>query len=237
MIFFGVVEETGEAVEFIRRRHGDGRARAQGRRGGERALGRLLQRDRAGNDHHGDAALAHGRADRGFEDVGQLLRVRDHLAEMAAIAEQLLGPRRLEVVEADLARRDVGGDRQNRRAGAVGVEQAVDEVEVARSAGAGTDREFAGHLRLTRGGEGGDLLVADMHPVDHAAAANRFRDPVQAVADEAVDPAHARLLERLDHKIRYVAGCHAPSPNRTAEGGDGGPTSHASEGSSDRKIL
>ncbi|GJE69732.1 hypothetical protein CHKEEEPN_1261 [Methylorubrum podarium] len=235
---FRGVEEVGEAVELVRRRHGDRCAGAQGRGRGDRALGRLLEGDRAGDDHHGDAAPAHGGADRGLEDVGQLLGVRDQLAEMAAIAKQLFRPRRLEVVETDLARRDVGGDGQHRRAGAVRVEQAVDEMEVARPAGAGADREFAGDLRLARGGERRDLLVADMDPVDDAAAADRFRDPVQAVADEAVDAAHARLLERLDHEIRYVAGCHAPSPNRTApRGGDGGPTSHRDEGSGDRKIL
>ena len=43
-------------------------------------------------------------------------------------------------------------------------------------------------MRLGARREGGDLLVPDMHPLDLALAADRVGQPVQAVADDAVDP-------------------------------------------------
>ena len=44
------------------------------------------------------------------------------------------------------------------------VEEPVDEMEVARSAGAGADSERSGRLRLGGRGEGGRLLVPHVHP-------------------------------------------------------------------------
>ena len=70
--------------------------------------------------------------------------------------------RLLEVGAADLGARDLGGDRQHRNAAAMAVEQAVDQVQVARPAAAGADRELAGQLRLGAGGERRHLLVAHM---------------------------------------------------------------------------
>ena len=48
----------------------------------------------------------------------------------------------------------------------VAVEQAVDQVQVARAAAAGADRELAGEMGLGAGRESRRLLVAGMHPVD-----------------------------------------------------------------------
>ena len=48
------------------------------------------------------------------------------------------------------------------------VVQAVDQVQVARAAGPGADRELPGQLGFRRGGEGGGLLVSYMDPVDPA---------------------------------------------------------------------
>src|SRR2546426_5649218 len=46
---------------------------------------------------------------------------------------------RLEIVDADLAARDVRGDRENRDAAPLAVEEPIDQVEVARPAAAGAD--------------------------------------------------------------------------------------------------
>jgi hypothetical protein len=51
--------------------------------------------------------------------------------------------RRLEIIDADLRARDMGGDRQHRHAAAVAIEQAVDQMQIARAAAAGADRELA----------------------------------------------------------------------------------------------
>jgi hypothetical protein len=48
----------------------------------------------------------------------------------------------------------------------MGVEQPVDEVEIAGTARAGTDRKIAGYLRFAGGRERCNLLVTYMHPFD-----------------------------------------------------------------------
>jgi len=60
----------------------------------------------------------------------------------------------------------VGGERHDRHAAALAVEQAVDQVEVARPAASGADRELAGEMGFGAGGEGRGLLVAHVDPVD-----------------------------------------------------------------------
>ena len=87
------------------------------------------------------------------------------------------------------------------------VEQAVDEVQVARPAAAGADGELAGQVRLGAGREGGDLLVPDMDPLDLAVAADGIGQAVQAVADDAVDPLDASGGEDVSELIRN--GSHA----------------------------
>ena len=60
----------------------------------------------------------------------------------------------------------MGGDGQNRNVIAVAVEKAVNQMQVARPAGACADRQFAGKLRFRPGGEGGHFFMARGHPVD-----------------------------------------------------------------------
>ena len=64
-------------------------------------------------------------------------------------------------------------------------------MQVARSATACTVRERARQVRLCTRRKGGNLLMADMHPLDLALAANGIGDAVQAIADDAVDPLYA----------------------------------------------
>ena len=56
------------------------------------------------------------------------------------------------------------------------------------------------------GGEGADLLVADMQPFDAAGAAQRVGEAVEAVADDAVDALDAGGGENLDHLVGDGAG-------------------------------
>ena len=121
---------------------------------------------------------------------------------MAALLEQRLRMGFLEIAGTDLRRRNVRGDGKHRHAGAVAVEQAVDEVQVAGSATAGADREFAGQMRLGAGREGRDLFVAHVHPFDLALAAQRVGQPVQAVADDAINPLHAGRGEGFGELVR-----------------------------------
>ena len=65
----------------------------------------------------------------------------------------------------------------------------------------GADGELAGDLRFARGGEGRDLLVADVDPVDRLALAQRVGEAVQAVADDAENAPDAGLGQRLRDEV------------------------------------
>ena len=58
--------------------------------------------------------------------------------------------------------------------------------------------------------EGGDFLVPDMDPFDLALTTNRVRQPVKAVAYDAVDPIDSRRDEDFRKLLRYCFG-HAVS--------------------------
>ena len=94
----------------------------------------------------------------------------------------------LKIAGPDLSRRDLRGYSEHRDSGSVAIKKAVDQMQVAGSATAGTDRELARQVRLCNRRKGGNLLMADMHPLDLALAANGIGDAVQAIADDAVDP-------------------------------------------------
>ena len=166
-----------------------------------------------------DPAVGQRGLDRDPLQARHLVRRGDQLDPRRALGEQRRRVGLLEVGGADLGRRDVRGDRQHRRAGAVRVVEAVDEVGVARPAAARADRELPGQLGLGRGGERGGLLVVDVDPVDPALvgaarAPDGVDDRVEAVADQAVDPSDPGLDEHLDQLVGH-RGCHL-SPSRSA---------------------
>ena len=74
----------------------------------------------------------------------------------------------LEEAAADLHAGQVRGDGQHRGARAVGVIEAVHQVQVPGAAGSGAHRQFTCQLRLGTGREGSRLLVSDMDPVNAA---------------------------------------------------------------------
>jgi hypothetical protein len=147
---------------------------------------------------------------RDFHHTRQLLGDADELAVHAALAEQLLRMRFLEIRAADLLARDVRGDRQHRHATAVGVEQAVDQMQVAGPAAGRADRQLSRHRRLAGGSERRRLLVAHVLPRDLAVAAQRVGEAVDRVSRQPVHPAHAGRLQGRHHHIRDRAR-HDPS--------------------------
>ena len=179
--------------------HGVGRDDA-----GRRVTDHLGLRGELGEGHvardheHGHAPLLDGGPHRGAQHAGHLVRRGDVLHVDGALAEQVLRVGLLEVARADLLRRDVRGDREHRGAGALRVEQAVDQVEVARTARAHADRELIRELGLGGGGEGRGLLVPGVHPLDAAVGAQGLGQPVEGVPGHAVHAAHARGVEGLD---------------------------------------
>src|SRR5262249_39111855 len=99
-------------------------------------------------------------------------------SQSSILPEQLLRVRLLEIAGLDFRRRDLGRDGQARQGGGVAVEQAVDEMQVARTAAAGADRELTREMGLATGGKRGDLLVPDVNPFDLALAAQRVGQSV-----------------------------------------------------------
>jgi hypothetical protein len=205
------VEQRRETFEIPARRRDHRCGRQQPLDLGRRRIAGGLQRHVTGQHEHRHAAPADGLADRDLEGARRLVRARHELAEMAALLEQELRMGLLKIAAADLGRRDLRGDAEHGHARAVAVEQSVDEVQVARSAAAGADGELAAQMRLGPGRERGDLLVPYMDPLDLALAADGVSEPVQAVADDAVDPLDARSGERLGELIcdRF---CHRRRP-------------------------
>src|SRR6516165_8721424 len=101
----------------------------------------------------------------------------------------------LKVAAADFGRRDLRGNAEHRHARSVTIEQAIDQVQIARSAAPGADSEFAHQMRLGASRKTGNLLVPEMHPLDLALAPDRVGQPVQAIADNAENSLDTRCRE------------------------------------------
>ena len=85
----------------------------------------------------------------------------------------------LEVAAADLLSRDVGSDGEHRHSTSVGVEQAVDEVEIARTAARRDNGEVTGDRSFCCSRECRGLLGANVLPRNVAAAAERVGESIQ----------------------------------------------------------
>ena len=156
------------------------------------------QADVAGNDEDGHAALLDGFAHGDAQQAGHLFGRGDVLNVDAAVAEQLGRMGLLEVVRADLVAGDLCGDGQHGDPRALGVEEPVDEVEVAGSAAARADREFTGQGGLAAGGEGGGFLVADVNPFELRVDAQRIGESVERVTRDSVDALDSAGYEGID---------------------------------------
>ena len=101
------------------------------------------------------------------------------------------------------SRRDLRGDRQHRDPAAVGVEQAVDQVQVARPAAGRAHRQLPGQRRLRGRRERRGLLVPDVLPGDRAVPAQRVGEPVQGVPRDPVHPPHTGRPQRRHHHVSH----------------------------------
>jgi hypothetical protein len=145
----------------------------------------------------GNTALADRFADGHVEHARNLLSAGDELAVMAALLEQHLRMRLLEVAGADLRRGNVRRDGKNGHARSMVIEKAVDQMEVARFAAAGAHRKFTGQMRLGARREGGHFLVPNVDPLDRALSTNSIGQAVEAVSDDSIGPLDARDRECL----------------------------------------
>ena len=205
----GAVEKFGQRLQFAFGRLDDRRCRQQPGIRRDAALRRRTQRNIARDDDDGDAAPPHGRANGVFQDVRQLRRIGNQFAIMAAFAEQVLRMRLLKIAATDFGGRNLRGDGEHRRAAAMRIEQAVDEMQIAGTARPRADRKLAGDLRFSRGGKGRDLLMPDVNPVDRLSLAQRVGEAVEAIADHAENALDAGLGQRLRDEVCDIVDLHA----------------------------
>ena len=198
--FPDVVKQLDQLTDVLRVRLDSRPTTRDENRGGRCSL---LVRDVAGKGDDGDGATSNGMADGRIHDARSLLRGRNQLTVVGALHKQTVRMSLLEVAHADLDARNVRCNSQHRNLGTVGIEQTIDEVQVARPAGACTHRELTGQGRLCSGCEGRGLLVTNVYPINAALdgaarLTNRIDDRVEGVSDDAVDPPHPRIEELLD---------------------------------------
>src|SRR6267378_5903757 len=89
-------------------------------------------------------------------------------------------------------------------------------MQIAGAAAAGADGKLTRQMGLGTRREGRDLLVPDMHPFDVTLAAQRVSEPVEAIADDAVNPLHAGCGEYLHKLICYISHHQCFLPNELA---------------------
>ncbi len=202
------IQQRGDAVEH-------GIARAQDLIRDVDGEGRLVRRRRLRDidrhDEHRDAALGERRLCRHRRLAPRLRRRADLVAEDAAGAIDRHVVDLLRKVEAQFVAGDLAGDQHDRRTIAVGFEQAVDEMQAAGAARSGAGGQPAGKHGLRARREAADLLVANMHPCD-VAAANGIGDEVERVARHPPTMLHARRLKGLDDHVGDSLMCHGDAP-------------------------
>src|SRR3954462_4287115 len=101
----------------------------------------------------------------------------------------------LEVATADLGLGDVPSDGEHGNPAALGVEQPVDQVQVARSTAGRTHGQLIGDRRRTCRGKCRGLFMSNMLPSEVAVPPYRIRQCVQGVAGKSVDAPDSRGLE------------------------------------------
>ncbi len=195
------VQQRCQPIEIRRRGRHDCPGRQEARYLGDRGARCWLQGDVAGYHHYRHAAVGHGLPDCDLQRTRHLVGAGDQLAIVAALLEQRLRVGFLEIAGADLGRRYLCGDAEHGDPRAVAVEQAVDEMQITGPAAAGADGELTRQMRLGARRESCDLLVAHVDPLDLALAPQRVGQPVQAVADDAIDALDASGREGFGELI------------------------------------
>jgi hypothetical protein len=152
-----------------------------------------------GDDRH--PAAAERLLDRDLGDPRQLFGTGDEFAVVAALLEREDGVGLLEVAGADLGARDLGGQGQHRRHAAMGVVEAVDQVQVPGPAAARAGHQPTGQLRLGTSRERAGLLVPHVHPIDAVVAADRIHDRIEAIAHHPVHAPHPGREQDLDELV------------------------------------
>jgi hypothetical protein len=84
------------------------------------------------------------------------------------------------------------------------IEEAIDQVKIARAATACAHGKLACNMSVRSCGERGYLFVSDMKPLDLLASPDDVGESVQGVADNAVNPLYASLHQCFDEYLRHL---------------------------------
>jgi hypothetical protein len=71
------------------------------------------------------------------------------------------------------------------------VEQAINQVKIARPAAASANSQRACEMRFGRGGKSTSLFMADVDPLNQSLPPNGVCDSVEAITDNAIDTLYA----------------------------------------------
>src|SRR5579863_3459450 len=119
----------------------------------------------------------------------------------------------LEIIAADFRAGNLGGNRQNRNARAMTVEQSVNQMQISRTATSRAHRQLASQVSIRACGKRRRFFMPGMDPGDIASLSQRLRDSIEAVPNDAVDAAHADRMENIDNQIRYFSVWHDCAPS------------------------
>jgi hypothetical protein len=117
----------------------------------------------------------------------------DEFDVVAAFLEQDFGVSSLKIVDADFRAWDMRSDSKNWNTAALAVEQAVDEVQIPRTAASTTDRELPGEMSLGASGESRAFLMPHMNPFNRAIPAQGVRESIERIPNHAVHTLHSRI--------------------------------------------
>jgi hypothetical protein len=159
---------------------------------------RLSERDIAGDRDDRDAASRDRGLNGDLQHAWHLFGVRDKLAVMAALREDVLRMGLLKIPASDLLTRDLRGNGEYRHAAAMAVVKAVDQVHVAGAAATSTNSQPAGEMSFGASRESAGFFVSDVDPLDLVPLTNGIRDAIQGIACNAIDSLHAGCNQRVD---------------------------------------
>src|SRR6266481_5384903 len=168
----------------------------------------MLQRDIAGNGNDSNTTLGDGGLHGNLEHARHLLRLRHHLAVMAALREEMLGISLLKISTANFPTRNLCSNSEDRNAAALTVVEAINQMHVAGATTSGTYRQLASEMGLGAGGERRCLLVSYTNPANVLSDANRICNAVERVARDPVDPLNTSFRQNVYQQFGYCCSHH-----------------------------
>jgi len=87
---------------------------------------------------------------------------------------------------------------QHRHAAAMTIIEAIDEMEIARSATPGAYRKFACQRRFRSAGESGRLFISHSNPLDPILPPHGVPDTVERITRHPIDAPHTGACQNFD---------------------------------------